>query len=193
MEKYADSVQVLARSKRILANVDLKSESTDDIEIPEDGEIPQEMLDLVEAGYLIIDQDRNVLITQQYKDHVLENPPTDSLGEKKTITFVGDNKIVFSGSVASQAAGNVTKVTWHWWGYQLYLSSSYVYYLNTFINNGNIGMASDFIGNFLPNFMAYPVALYIYYHQAVFYAANKNQKGIILKYVFGVPAGFRSQ
>jgi hypothetical protein len=163
------------------------------MEIPEDGEIPQEMLDLVEAGYLIIDQDRNVSITQKYRDHVLTNPPTDSLGEEKTVTFVGENTIVFSENVASQAAGNVNQIKWYWWGHELYLSASSVYLLNTFINNGNISMMTDFIGCFLPNILAYPIALYILYHQVAFNTANRLQKGIILKYIWGVPSGFRSQ
>ncbi|MEN9659058.1 MAG: hypothetical protein RL571_2523 [Pseudomonadota bacterium] len=193
MEKYVDSVHALARSNSIPGKTDLSSQSTDDMEIPEDGEIPQEMLDLVEAGYLIIDQDRNVSITQKYRDHVLTNPPTDSLGEEKTVTFVGENTIVFSESIASQAAGNQNKITWHWWGHQLYLSAASVNLLNSFINNSNVSMMSDFIGNFIPNILAYPIALYILYHQVAFNTANRNQKGIILKYIWGVPAGFRSQ
>ena len=63
MEKYVDSVHALARSNSVPGKTDLNSQSTDYMEIPEDGETPQEMLDLVEAGYLIIDQDRNVSIT----------------------------------------------------------------------------------------------------------------------------------
>ncbi|MFC7421348.1 hypothetical protein ACFQNF_15900 [Iodobacter arcticus] len=193
MEKYVDSVHALARSNSTPGNTDLNAQSTDDMEIPEDGEIPQEMLDLVEAGYLIIDQDRNVSITQKYRDHVLASPPTDSLGEEKTVTFVGENTIVFSESAISQAAGNVNKITWHWWGHQLYLNAASVNLLNSFINNSSVGMMSDFIGNFIPNILAYPIALYILYHQVALNTANMNKKGVILKYIWGVPAGFRSQ
>ncbi|MDW5416347.1 hypothetical protein R6242_07145 [Iodobacter sp. CM08] len=193
MEKYVDDVHVLAQSNSILSDADLNSKSTDDIEIPEDGDIPQEMLDLVEAGYIVIHPDRNVSITQKYRDHVLTNPHADDLGEERVVSFVGENTIVFSENTTSNAAGNVNKITWHWWGYQIYLSSASVYILDGLINNSSTGLMNDYLGSYLPTALSYAVALYIFYHQVALHVANQHRKGVILKYIWGVPAGFRSQ
>ncbi|MBS3886556.1 MAG: hypothetical protein KGZ56_05795 [Dethiobacter sp.] len=75
--------------------------------------------EMVSQGYLIFDQNFNAHVTEKYlykiRTALLSN---EELNPAVSGVYVNENEI----RILAAGSGGVTQITWHWWGYHIYLS-----------------------------------------------------------------------
>ena len=155
---------------------------------------------MIADGYLKADENFNLHVTKKYIDEVKANMQVmrQNLQMKGITTnnisvFSERNSVVIDFGIYNKksvsikngggVAGGVNKITWHWWGFKLYLDDKTVdAIVYGYASTAAIANLIASIAPGLPRAIAGAAASLLAYNTAKLSYANRNNTGIIVYY-----------
>jgi hypothetical protein len=132
---------------------------------------------MIDSGYLVCNPDFTLTVTEKYLESCGQylEPNSQLVAEGNAVTLLS-------------SSGGVTKVVWHWWGFEFYLSSSYVKWIAAGLYVGSI------VAAFVPEPFASKVAAVLIGGLGVLLTSLDNGNGVIIQFIWpAIPVSVRPQ